>query len=55
MTGNLGKSTTIILRATITLATAEKLATAFGLTVADLLAVQSSEAFVRALRPDSDN
>jgi len=36
----------------ITLATAEKLAQAFNLTVADLLAVQTSEAFVRALRPD---
>jgi len=39
----------------ITLATAEKLAQAFGLTVADLLAVQTSEAPVRALRTDHDN
>ena len=39
----------------ITLATAEKLAHAFGLTVADLLAVQASEAFQRTLRPDHDN
>ncbi len=39
----------------ITLATAEKLATAFGLTVAELLAVQTSEALVRALRTDHDN
>jgi|GEM_PF-1014999 len=39
----------------ITLATAEKLATAFGLTVADLLAVQTSEALVRALQTDHDS
>ena len=36
----------------ITLATAEKLAQAFNLTVADLLVAQTSEAFVRALRPE---
>jgi len=39
----------------ITLATAEKLAHAFGLTLADLRAVQSSEAFVRALQTDQGN
>lgn len=39
----------------ITLATAEKLAHAFDLTVADLLVAQTSEAFVRALRTDHDN
>jgi len=39
----------------ITLATAEKLAQAFGLTVADLLVAKTSEVFVRALRPDNDN
>jgi len=39
----------------ITLASAEKLATALGLTVADLLATQTSEAFVRALQTAHDN
>lgn len=39
----------------ITVATAEKLAKAFDLTVADLLAAQASEAFQRALRPEDGN